>query len=68
MKRVFISQFIDAVKWSLESRNVMQFTIAGTLPFPTPGMRHMTGLVKADMLTAGPKKVNSDGSETTLHR
>ena len=67
LKRVFISQFIDAVKWSLESRNVMQFTIAGTLPFPTAGMRHMTGLVKADMLTAGPEKVNSGGRKTTRH-
>ena len=33
MKPVFINQYIDAIKGSLESRNVMQFTIAGTLDF-----------------------------------
>jgi hypothetical protein len=45
----------------------MQFTIAGTLSFPTAGMKKMTGLVKADMLTAGPEKVNSEDRETSRH-
>ena len=67
MKWVFINQYIDAIKRSLESRNVMQFTIAGTLSFPTAGMKKMTGLVKADMLTAGPEKVNSEDRETSQH-
>ena len=46
----------------------MQFTIAATLLFPSRGMRNLTGLVKADMLTAGQDQVNSDGRETTRHR
>lgn len=65
---VFISQNIDAIRWSLESHNVMQFTIAETLQYPAGKMRNMTGLMSIGMLTAGHRKVNSQGREAALHR